>query len=169
MHDGFDGLWAFGVSSYLYTPLVDRAIYTATFVTAGGTTESRYCGHTCAGEALHWVYCKRSQTEITTPEKEKVCIALALFFVELLVLFQPQKHWYHWYNHKCWLCGSWIFTTFFSDVLWVCGFDSESFHCSAEIMIMLHCLCVIWIARKNCFSLWIVMILEGILLYWTCS
>jgi len=41
------------------------------------STRRRYCGHICIVEALHWLYCKRSQAANGAPEKEWLCIALS--------------------------------------------------------------------------------------------
>jgi len=72
-----------------------RAIYTAKFAISGDTTGRCCCGHSCENEALQWVYWKRSHAAITTPEKERLCIALLLSFMG-----QAKKSFWSFFNHS---------------------------------------------------------------------
>ena len=66
------------------------------FAISGGTAGRRCCGHICAEGALHWDYSKRTDAVITTPEKERLCIALSVFLnrtglTMILILFNEPR------------------------------------------------------------------------------
>ena len=39
------------------------------------------CRHICVGEVLLWIFCRRSYVAFTPPERERLCLALQLFFM----------------------------------------------------------------------------------------
>ena len=83
MLDGFAYFCAFCRScSNSTVRQIGGAIHTATFAISRGTTGRRCSVHIFVRMIWHWAYCKHDDAGIITPdEKEKLCIALSLFFM----------------------------------------------------------------------------------------